>query len=300
MKPSRLIPVLLLSLAGAVHAADIKLPSGIDYFRLKLLERGQPMRVYVNMVGIGDKSDDKLLVSKRVGDSIGNHRQMDRRFMDAIRETNRFEVYDDTAGGVRDKSDIVVDGMIVAATQDINDLTAIRKAVTTVRLSIQIKDTSTGKLIKARTVTGVEGDEAGKGTVVANEAALKSETVQRNLANDYERALTDALRSAAAYVERTMRPVARMQEVDDGAVMIIGGTNHGVREGDKLTVFRAKTTRVGETETFGIMKPVAIIECSSVNTDSSQCEIKETGNQGPPQKGDYAVLSDESLKLRME
>lgn len=300
MKLSTLAVALSISLVSAVHAADIKLPSGIDYFRLKLLDRGKPMQVYVNMVGIGDKSDAKLLVSKRVGESIGNHVQMDRRFMDAIHETNRFEVYDDASGGIRDKSDIVVDGMIVASTQDINDLTAIRKAVTTVRLSIQIKDTSTGKLIKARTVTGVEGDEAGKGTVITNEAALKSKEVQESLANDYERALTDALRSAAAFIERTMRPVARMQEIEGKTVMIIGGANHGIREGDKLTVFRAKTTRVGETETFGIMKPVAIVECSSVNTDSSQCEIKETGNQEPPQKGDYAVLSDESLKLRME
>jgi hypothetical protein len=298
MKPLALFMLLLVS--QACQAADIKLPSGIDYFRLKLLERGKPMQVYANMVGIGDKSDAKLLVSRSVGDSIGNHAQIDRRFMGAIQETRRFEVYDDASGGIRDKSDIVVDGMIVAATQDVNDLTAIRKAVTTVRLSIQIKDTSTGKLIKSRTITGVEGDEPGKGTIIANAAALKSEEVQKSLANDFERALTDALRSAAAFLERTMRPVARLQEIENDTVMVLGGLNHGIRENDRLTVFRAKTTRVGETETFGIMKPVAIIECSSVNPDSSQCEIIQTGTQGPPQKGDYAVLSDESLKLHME
>ena len=158
--------------AGTVLAEetkDIKIPSGVDFLRAKLLGRGDAMKVYVNMVGIGDPKEEKLLFPRGRSDAVGTHRQMDRRFMDAIQKTQRFEVYDDTSGGIRDKSDIVVDGMIVASTQNIEDFTALRKSVTTVRLSVQIKDTATGKLLKARTISGVYGDEAQRQGVATAE-----------------------------------------------------------------------------------------------------------------------------------
>jgi hypothetical protein len=258
------------------------------------------MKVYVNMVGINDPKEEKLLFPRGKSDAVGTHRQMDRRFMDAIQKTQRFEVYDDTSGGIRDKSDIVVDGMIVASTQNIEDFTALRKSVTTVRISVQIKDTATGKVIKARTLSGVYGDEPGKGTVIRSEGDLGKLDIRQNLANDYEKALTEALENAAAFLERTIRPVARVREFDSDTILLIGGQAHGIRENDNLVVFRAKAMRVGETESFGIMKPVGIFNCSTVSTDSSQCEVKVKGKEWPPQKDDYAVLGDESLKLKME
>lgn len=287
--------------AGATdEARDIKVPSGVDFIRAKLLGRGEPMKVYVNMVGIGDAKDEKLLFPRGKSDAVGTHRQLDRRFMDAVQKTQRFEVYDDSSGGVRDKSDLVVDGMIVAATQNIEDFTATRKAVTTTRISLQIKDTGSGKVIKARTITGVYGDQPGEGTLVRSEADLAKPEIRNNLANDYEKALTEALENAAAFLERTIRPVGRVREVDGETVLLVGGQSHGVKEGDKMVLFRAKAMRVGETESFGIMKPVGIVECGTVTTDSSQCDLKLKGKEWPAQKDDYAVLADDSLKLKME
>lgn len=292
--------LVLSSPVSAQDAKDIKVPSGVDFLRAKLLGRGEAMKVYVNMVGIGDPKEEKLLFPRGKSDAVGTHRQMDRRFMDAIQKTQRFEVYDDTSGGLRDKSDVVVDGMIVATTQNIEDFTALRKSVTTVRLSVQIKDTASGKVIKARTLSGVYGDEPGHGTVIRSDADLAKADVRQNLANDYEKALTEALENAAAFLERTIRPVGRVREVDGDTVLLVGGQAHGLRENDLLVVFRAKAMRVGETESFGIMKPVGVVHCTTVSTDSSQCDLKLKGKEWPPQKDDYAVLADDSLKLKLE
>lgn len=284
----------------ALAADEVKIPSGVDFLRAKLLARGEPVKVYVDMVGIGDAKEEKLLFPKGRSDTIGNARQLNRWFMDSVQKTQRFEVYDDTSSGVRDKTDLVVDGMVVAATQGIEDFTATRKAITTVRLSIQIRDTATGKVIKARTITGVHGDEPGKGTIIRNDAELSKPETRQKLSNDYVEALKEALENAAAFLERTIRPVGRVRDVEGDTLLLVGGQAHGVRENDKMVVFRAKTMRVGEVESFGLMKPVAVIECGIVTTDSSQCEAKAKGKDWPPQKDDFAVLTDDSLKLKME
>ena len=295
-----------LVLAGhpSSYAADepkeIKIPSGVDFIRAKILGRGEPMKVYVNMVGITDAKEEKLLFPKGVSDAVGTHKQLDRRFMDAVQKSQRFEVYDDTSGGVRDKSDIVVDGMVVASTQNIEDFTATRKAVTLIRISMQIKDTGSGKVIKARTISGVYGDSAGEGTIVRTEAELNKPEIRANMSNDYEKALTEALENAAAFLERTIRPMGRVKDVDGDTVLLIGGQSHGIMEGDKMVIFRAKSMRVGETESFGIMKAVGLVECTTVTTDSSQCELITKGKEWPPQKDDYTVLADGSLKLKMD
>ena len=165
----------LLALAcAAAGAAEIRLvvPSGVDYLRIRNLDKGQsPMtKVYVQMLGIGDKTDAKLLVTPRAGNAIGTSDQITRKFADRVTSTNRFEVFTDATIGVRDKSDIVVEGMIVSAHQDIEDFTAIRKSVTTVRLSVNILDTQSGKVSLARTVTGLYGNAPGEGTVIVRPA----------------------------------------------------------------------------------------------------------------------------------
>ncbi|MDP1613818.1 MAG: hypothetical protein Q8M11_22375 [Sulfuritalea sp.] len=304
MKPCLSLIVVATVLATPVfawaadEASDLKVPSGVDYIRARMLGRGEPMKVYVNMVGIVDAKDERLLFPRGRGDAVGTHQMMNRRFIDTVHKTQRFEVYDDTSGGVRDKSDLVVDGMVVAATQNIENFTATQKSVTTVRLSLQFKDTSSGKLIKARTITGVYGDLPGQGTLVRSEAELARPEVRNNLANDYEKALSEALENAAAFLERTIRPLGRVKDIDGETVLLIGGQAHGIKEGDKMVLFRAKTMRVGDTESFGIMKPVGVAVCGIVTTDSSQCEVKLKGREWPPQNDDYAVLADDSLKLK--
>ena len=67
-----------------------------------------------------------------------------------------------------------------------------------------------------------------------------------------------------------------------------------------MVIFRAKTKRVGEVETFGIMRSIGVVECDTVNSDSSQCQVKIKSKDWPAVKDDFAVLGDSSLKLAGE
>jgi hypothetical protein len=284
-----------MSAALADDGKDIKIPSGVDPFRLKLLKKAEKLKVYVNMVGIGDAKDEKMLFPRAKGDAVGTHQQMNARFESAVKNTERFDAFSDTSGGVRDQSDLVVEGMIVAATQNIEDYEAIRKAVTTVRLDIKIKDTGSGRIIKARTLTGVYGDQKGEGTVIRSDAEFASKSAE--LAGDYEKAMQEALMIGAGYLERTIRPLGVVDEVEGDVMTLIGGSNHGIRPNDRMVIFRAKTKRVGEVEAFGIMRPVAVVECDTVSSDTSQCQVKLKGKDWPLVKDDFAVLGDASLKI---
>jgi hypothetical protein len=284
--------------ANAQDSQTIKIPSGIDPFRLKLLKKAEKLKVYVNMVGIGDAKDEKMLFPRAKGDAVGTHQQMNARFESAVKNTERFEAFSDTSGGVRDQSDLVVEGMVVAATQNIEDYEAIKKAVTTVRLDIKIKDTSTGLIMKARTLTGVYGDRKGEGTVIRSDTEFKARA--NDLAADYEKALQEVLVISAGYLERSIRPLGLVDEVEGDILTMIGGSNHGIRPNDQMVIFRAKTKKVGTVETFGIMRPVGIVLCDTVNSDSSQCQVKAKGKDWPPIKDDFAVLGDSSLKIAGE
>jgi hypothetical protein len=293
--------ILMLAMSASTWAQDakeLKIPSGVDPFRLKLLKKAQKLKVYVNMVGIGDAKDEKMLFPHAKSEAVGTHRQLNARFESAVKDTERFDAFSDTSGGVRDQSDLVVEGMVVAATQNIEDYEAIKKAVTTVRLDIKIKDTSSGRIIKARTLTGVYGDQKGEGTVIRSEAEYKARAAE--LASDYEKALQEVLVIGAGYLERTIRPLGLVDEVEGDVLTLIGGSNHGIRPNDRMVIFRAKTKRVGEVETFGIMRSVGLVECDTVNSDSSQCQVKLKTKDWPPVKDDFAVLGDSSLKLAGE
>lgn len=293
-----LAAALVFAFPALAADGDLKMPGGVDYSRMKALEKGQPnlMKVYVNMVGIGGKAETNLLIPKRAGESVGTHAQMNRWFMDAIQTTKRFEVYDDSSSGMRDQSDIVVDGMVVTAMQDIEDLTAIRKSVTTIRLSIQVKDTASGKLMQAKTVTGIYGSEPGEGTVITSANSLKDKETQDNLANDFVRALKESLDNAASFVERTYRPMVKVVDADGKDVVITGGEMHGIRPNDQLVVFQGKFISDGGKLVPGIMKPLALIECGAVSSETSQCTILK--QNGDVKAGQFALLAEGSLKLK--
>ncbi len=300
MRKTRYIAWLLWLFATTLASAeeDIKMPGGVDYTRLKTLEQGrhQKLKVYVNMVGIGEKSDLNLLIPVHAGKSVGTHSQMNRRFMDAIKSTERFEVFDDSASGLRDQSDIVVDGMVVAATQDLEDYSAFRKSVTTVRLSLQVKDTLSGKVLRAKTLTGNHGSEPREGTLIRSDKELAGKSAQDSLSNDFERALEEVMGNAAAYVERTFRPLGKIIQIEDKDVLLSGGEADGLRPQDRLVVFRASFIKEGGREVPGLMKPVAIIECSAVSAETAQCGILRQKDEIKP--GYFALVVDDSIKLK--
>lgn len=295
----RIALFLLLTTSSLSNAEEtLRMPGGVDFSRIKALEQGrhQKMKVYVNMVGIGDKSDLNLLIPPQAGKSVGTHIQMNRRFMDAIKSTERFEVFDDSASGLRDQSDIVVDGMVVAATQDLEDYAAFRKSVTTVRLSLQVKDTLNGKVLRGKTLTGNHGSEPGEGTLIRNDKELADKPAQSSLSNDFERALEEVMNNAAAYVERTFRPLGKVMQIEDREVLLSGGDADGLRPNDRLVVFRANFIKEGGRDVPGLMKPVALVECTAVSAETAQCSILQQKDEIKP--GYFALVIDDSIRLR--
>ena len=289
---------------ASAQAADepMKLPSGIDYSRMqRLLNTGnnEIQAVQVQMLGIGEKQGDvHLLFPRRGGDLVGNGTQISRRFETMVTGTGRFRPFSDATTDMQSASVLRVDGMIVAANQNIEDFTAIRKSVTTVRLDLQVKNTTTGELFKGRTITGVYGTEPGEGTIIRGDKDLKDPEIQRQLSGDFEKALTEALNNAAAYLERTYRPIGKVTAVDeeDKVVALNGGTMHGLRENDRMVLFKANFVRDGNQMAPGIMKPVAVVECESVSDKTSQCRILK--QRATIEPGFFALLTDGSLKLQ--
>lgn len=94
--------------ALAQDGKDIKTPSGVDPFRLKLLKKAEKHKVYRNMVGIGDAKDEKVLFTRSKGDAVGTHQEMNARFESAVKNSERFDAFSNTSGGLRDQSDLVV------------------------------------------------------------------------------------------------------------------------------------------------------------------------------------------------
>lgn len=283
----------------AMAEVKLQLPSGIDFLRLKKIEKTESpkTKVYIQMIGIGDKTDAKLLIGTRAGTSVGTSDQITRKFADKIAATNRFEVFTEKTTGVRDKSDIVVEGMVVTAIQDLEDFSAIRKSVTTLRLSINILDTQSGKVVLAKTVTGIYGDAPGEGTPLVKEADARKPENQERLMNDFERALQEALESAAALIERRYRPIGKVLQVEGNDLAIFGGAEHGFRADDKLIVFRGNFIEQNGRKLPGLMKVVAAVTCPSVSDENAQCSILRKAPELSPQAGDYVLLSDDNLKL---
>jgi hypothetical protein len=287
-----------------VTSGSIRMPAGVDLGRLRLVDEARLTKVYVQMVGIGDASDDNLLFPPEVAKSIGiTNRQMGRRFMDMISAGRRFEVYDDTTTVTREQSDIVIDGMITAATQDVQDLRVVRKPLTTVRMSVQMKDVTTGQLLFPAPVaiSGIYGSAQGEGTLLEPSASLQDPSLQRSLANDYERALEKGFAAAAHRIWDVLRPLGRVLAVDAEQIDIVGGSRHGFQGGDELVVFSATMTQLGGRDVIQRTQAIAVVRCDGVGTETSQCDIIRRDPRYAPQVGNYVVLSDVSASsVRVE
>lgn len=279
-----------------VTLGPIKMPPGVDYARARLIADNRRVKVYTELVGIGDPSNEKLLFPARVAQEIGvTPVQMRRRFMDTVSKSKRFEIYDSGSTVTAEASDIVIDGQFTGATQDIQTIEGgVRVAVTRVRLSLQMKDRYSGKLLfpAAVEVVGQTGRTTGDRAVIAPTDRLDSPEVQRRLGQDYERAMQRAFDDAARRVEAVLRPMGRVLAVDGEQMGLVGGSIHGLQSGDELVIFRATVAKVGETQVFATMRPVAVVRCDGVGTETSQCTLVRRDPALNPQQGDYAVLTD--------
>lgn len=284
----------------------VRMPAGVDFSRLQLVNEARLIRVYTQMTGVGDSSDDKLLFSRDVAKKINlTNRQVNRRFMDMILATRRFQVFDDSTTVVRDGAsqtldgklmDITIDGQVVGSTQDVIEIMPYRKARTTVRLSVQMKDVSSGEQLfpAGVSVEGEWGMAQGEGTLLPPSAVMSSPDMQVSLANDYQRALDKALTEAVARIGQVLRPLGRVTFVDEQTVSIVGGSRHGFQGGDTVIIFHVDMTQLGERQVIAHTQPLAVAHCDGVGTETSQCDLTLVDTRYHMAVGDYAVLSDRS------
>lgn len=277
---------------------SIRMPAGVDYSRARLIAENRRIKLYAELIGMGDPANEKLLFPARVAQDIGvTPVQMRRRFMDTVAKSRRFELYDSTSTVTAEASDIVVDGMFTGTTQDIQQIEGgVRVAVTRVRLSLQMKDRYSGKLLFPAPVevVGQTGRSTGDRTVIGPNESVQSADVQRRLGQDYEKAMQRAFDDAAKRIDAVLRPMGRVLAVDGNQMGIVGGSTHGLQGNDEMVVFRATTTKLGETTVFATTRPVAVVRCDGVGTETSQCTVFRltTDPALDPRKDDYLVLSD--------
>lgn len=284
--------------------AQIKMPAGADRASAELIEQGRRFSIYVELLGIDDPRDKKLLVRADVAQKLGiTNTQMRRRFMDTVMRSRRFEVFDSTSSVTADKSDLVVDGMVTQVTQEIVPLEGgVRVSRTRVELSVQGRHRYDGNPLfpgGAVVVVGQTGASSGDRVVLSPADRVDSPAVQERLAIDYERGLRRALDLAAAKLADVVRPMGKVVSVEPDQIGMLGGQSHGFQGGDEVVVFRATMVRLPSgKEEFASTRPIAVARCDGAGTRTSQCVIIRRAPNMTPQAGDYAVLSDFSANTQ--
>lgn len=282
-----------------VKRGRIQMPSQASLSRVRTLEQGRMTTIYCQMTGIGDTAaDNKVLFPQRMQAAVGiTNRQANRRFMDMLLGTRRFKVYDDSSTVLREKSDIVIDGMVTFAHQEIISADSIRKIRTTVQLSVQMKDVMTGENLfpGGLNVTGDYGMTQGEGTPLLPRDNVNDPAIQNKAAADYQRALEKAFAEVTRRVGEVLRPMGKVLSVDETSVSVHGGFIHGFQSNDELVIFRGEVGRVGGGDKFIRTRPVAVVRCDGTGDETSQCDIIHLDPKLNPQVGDYAILSDLSI-----
>ena len=274
----------------------VKMPAGVDYNRARLIAENRRIKLYAELIGMGDPANEKLLFQTKVARDIGvTPIQIRRRFLDTVAKSRRFELFDSSSTVTAEATDFLIDGMFTGTTQELQTIEGgVRVAVTRVRLSLQMKDRYSGKLLFPAPVevVGQTGRSTGDRTVIGPRESVDNPDVQRRLGQDYERAMQRAFDDAAKRIDAVLRPMGRVLGVDGNQVGMVGGSTHGFQGGDELVVFRATTTKLAGGEVFATTRPVAVVRCDGVGTESSQCVVFRRDPAVQPQAGDYTVLSD--------
>lgn len=281
----------------ALQTAAVAMPEGVDLPRIQRLDRGENTKIYVEMLRFADtgKAQFPAEMQSMVDFSPSG---VTRLFTDTILLTRRFEVFDLRSTVVAKDTNYIIDAQVIEATQVLRPLEGgMRYANTQVTLSVQMKDVSTNVQMfpTAVLVDGRTGTTSGDRVTLGVRDDPNNPELKRALAADYHKALRRALGLAAARIESILRPLGRVVGVEGADIGVFGGSRNGLQGGDDLVIFRAQTTRLGEREVLSMTRPVALVKCSGVGTDTSQCSVtrKVAGYEAQP--GDYAVITDESL-----
>ncbi len=278
----------------------IQMPPGASLSRAKIIAENRRTVVYTVLKGIGDPANEKLLFPASMTKALNAQpAQIQRRFMDIVGRSKRFELFDSTSSVTAEASDIVLDGMVTETTQEIQTIEGgVRVGVTRVRLSLQMKDRYTGRLLFPAPVevVGQTGRVSGDRVVLAPGESPANPDVQQRLGLDYGRALNQAFDAAAERIEYILRPMAQLKSIDGNLVTVIGGSLHGFQGGDELVIFSSAVTRVGSSDIFTSIRPSLAVRCDGVAEESSQCVVTRRDPAVPPKINDFAVITDLSIK----
>lgn len=283
-----------------VPPGAIPMPPGADYHRATLLNEGKVTKVYVDVLRFGDDGARKDLFPPSMQSRVEFSRAgVTRLFTDTILQSRRFEVYDMRSSVTADKTEYVVDAQVIQATQVLRPLEGgLRVAETRVTVSVQMKNVYENSFVfpAAVLVDGITGQTSGGRTVLTQADNPSDPRIVNSLAADYQNALRLAFAKATERIESILRPLGRVTAIDGQDVGVFGGFRNGYQQGDEMVVFRAQTTTLGGREVFSLTRPVALVSCNGVGTETSQCVIRQKVAGTEPQAGDYTVITDESLR----
>jgi hypothetical protein len=165
-------------------------------------------------------------------------------------------------------------------------------------MSSQMKDMISGVnlLQGAITVEGRTGITSGARRVFSVDEDWNGADMKRLRGDDFIDAIKDAMIQVRELVEIELRPMTRVLAVDGCQVGMGGGSKFGLAAGDDLVIFRPTFANQGGQRLLVLSKPIATVHCKGVGTETSQCTVIQLAMDAKPQAGDYAVVTDESLK----
>ncbi len=290
----------------------VRMPAGADLTRIRLAERGEKTKVYTQVRGMGDPSNEKLLFPAAVAREIGvTPVQVQRRFLDTIAKTRRFETFDSSTSVTAEATDYVVDAMFTGTTQELRRIEGgVRVSVTRVRLSARViaryqdadnPRASTPETAFEMEVVGETGGSTGDRVTLLASENENGAAVQKRLGIDYERAMQRAFDELSRRVDLALRPMGKVLGVNGDSISVVGGLRNGLQGGDELVIFRARTARIGKRDELINTIPVVAVRCDGVGSATSQCEVVRRDARYKPQVGDFAILTDHSAtKTRLE
>lgn len=281
-----------------VSEGGILMPSGANYRLVQLAEKGVKPKIYTQVRGMGDPSNEKLLFPARVMQKIGlTPPQIQRRFMDTVGKTKRYEVYDSSTSVTAEASDYVVDAQFVGSSQELRRLEGgVRVAVTRVQINANLIDRYSGKPLWDAPVeaVGVTGMSSGDRVALQPADRDNDPAVQERLGIDYERAMQRAFDRLAARIDSDLRPMGKVVGVDGDGITIVGGLRNGLQRGDEMVVFSAGLTKIGDQQEFINMRPLVAVRCNGVGSATSQCDVIRRNPGRDFKVGDYVILTDHS------
>lgn len=277
---------------------DVIMPSGANYQLVVLAERGEKPKIYTQVRGMGDPSNEKLLFPANVAATLGlTPVQIQRRFMDTVGKTKRYEVYDSSTSVTAEASNYVVDAQFVGSTQEIRRLDGgVRVAVTRVQINANLVDRYTGRPVwdapfEAVGVTGASSTD--RIALMPGENENDPATL-RKLGIDYQTAMQRAFDRLSARIDSDLRPMGKVVGLDGDGISIIGGQRNGLQRNDELVVFSATLTKIGNNQEFVNMRPVVAVRCNGVGSATSQCDVIRRNPRVNVKIGDFVILTDHS------